>query len=364
MKSVAIIGLGAVVRNIHMPAYGQLRDRIRVVAGCDANKIAREHARQKWSLQVFTGAREMIESTRPDIVAVCTPPWMHLEHVRLALEYGCHVFSEKPLADDLSQADQMIRASEEAGRLVVVNNQFPYMKIHQAGKQQIGTPAFGELLYLHAWHTMHTNEITEAGWRGGLPRRLGFEFGVHVLDLVRYFFDAEPVRIVAHMPNPQGRAKCDAVNVVNLEFPDGRGASIVLDRLSRGPERYLDLRLDGESASVHTSIGGRLRFQAGIHTRERRPFLDFTFVKGGRAVLQDGNRSKLLAQDGMNPFGDATARHFARFLDAIGNRGMPRGNIRENRNTLALVMAAYDSAASGQWIEMKRYACQDVPARV
>ena len=66
----------------------------------------------------------------------------------------------------------------------------------------------------------------------------------------------------------------------------------------------------------------------------------------------------------MNPFGDATALHFGSFLDAIENHGMPRGNVRENRNTLALVMAAYDSAASGQWIEMSRYAYQDLPARV
>ncbi len=364
MKSVAILGLGAVVRHIHMPAYAQLRDRIRVVGGCDANHAAQERARAQWGFPVFDDAREMIEATRPDIVAVCTPPWLHLEHVRLALEHGCHVFCEKPLADDLSQADQMVKASEQARRLVVVNNQLPCMKIHQAAKKEIGSRNFGELLYLHAWHTMRTNETTEAGWRGELSRRLGFEFGIHVLDLVRYFFDAEPARLVAHMPNPQGRARCDVVNAINIEFRDGRGASIVLDRLSRGPEHYLDMRLDGELASVHTSIGGRVRLEAGIHTRDRRPFLDFTFVKGGRAVLEDGNRSKLLAKDGINPFGDATARHFASFLDAIENGGMPRGDIRDNRNSLALVMAVYESAASGQWIEMNRPAPQSLPARV
>jgi hypothetical protein len=49
-----------------------------------------------------------------------------------------------------------------------------------------------------------------------------------------------------------------------MEFADGRGASIVLDRASRGPELYLDMRLDGESAIVHTAIGGRVRLAAGI----------------------------------------------------------------------------------------------------
>jgi predicted dehydrogenase len=364
MTSVAIIGLGAVVRNIHMPAYSQLGGRVRVVAGCDSNRAAREHARDKWRLPVFENPREMIESVHPNVVAVCTPPWLHREQVLLALDHGCHVFCEKPLADDLAQADDMVRASEQTGRIVVVNNQFPYMNIHLAAKKQIGSREFGELLYLHAWHTMRTDEVTEAGWRGELARRLCFEFGIHIFELVRFFFENTPARLLAHMPNPRARAKCDVINVIAMEFADGRGASIVLDRASQGPDRYLDLRLDGESAIVHTSIGGRVQIEAGIHTRERRPFLKLALVKGGKAEWRKGSRSKLIATDGINPFGDATARHFAAFLDAIQNGGTPPGNVRDNRNTLALVIAAYDSAASGTWVDMKQYACQDLPARV
>jgi D-apiose dehydrogenase len=360
MTSVAIIGLGAVVRNIHMPAYARLGEKVRVVAGCDPNPVAREFARERWRLPMFEDPREMIKSARPDVVAVCTPPWLHREQVLLALEHGCHVFCEKPLAVDLSEADDMVRASKQAGRVVVVNNQFPYMNIHLAAKKMIGSPQFGNLLYLHAWHTMRTDDVTEAGWRGGLSRRLCFEFGVHVLELVRFFFEDNPTRILAHMPNPLGRAKCDVINIITLEFADGRGASIVLDRVSRGPERYLDMRLDGESAIVHTSIGGRVRFEAGIHTRERRPFLGFSFVKGGKAVLQNGNRSKMIAKDGINPFGDSTARHFAGFLQAIQDGSEPPGNVRDNRNTLALVMGAYESAASGKWIEMSQYQVSSV----
>ena len=212
---------------------------------------------------------------------------------------------------------------------------------------------------------MRTDAVTEAGWRGGLAHRLCFEFGIHVFELVRFFFAAEPVKLMAHMPNPLGRAQCDTINVIALEFADGRGASIVLDRASRGPERYLDMRLDGERGVVHTSIGGRIRFQAGIHTRERRPFLNFTFVKGGKAELQHGARSRRIAKEGINPFADSTARHFANLLDAIERGGTPLGNIRDNRKTLALVMASYDSAARGQWVDVEQYAFEDgPPARV
>ncbi len=356
MIRVAIVGLGAVSGNIHLPAYSQLGDRVSVVAGCDIDSNARTFVRRKWHLpEVYDNPEEMIEKTRPDIVAICTPPSLHREQTLIALDYGCHVFCEKPLAESLSQADEIIRASERAGRYVVVNTQFPYMNIHSSSKKLIGSPEFGQLLFLHAWQTFHPTETTEAGWRGNLDRRLCFEFGVHVFELIRFFFDDDPVWIFAHMPKFSREFKFDVVNVISLEFSDGRAASIVLDRLSKGPERYLDMRLDGEFASIHTSIGGEIRFEAGVYTRERRPFFNFNFVKGGKAVLQNGKRSRIIAKDGINPFASSTAAHFRNFIEAIENGTEPAATAKDNLNTLALAFAAYDSSESGKAIQMDRY---------
>ena len=356
MIRVAIIGLGAVTRNIHLPAYSQLGDQVTVVAGCDTDRTARTLALRKWHLpEVYDHPQEMIEKTRPDVVSICTPPSLHHEQSVLALNYGCHVFCEKPLAESLSQVDEIIQASDRSKRFVVVNNQFPYMNIHMASKKFIGSPEFGRLLFLQAWQTFRPTGITEAGWRSKMKRRVCFEFGVHVFELIRFFFEDNPVRVFAHMSDPSPEISRESVNVISLEFKDGRSACIVLNRLSKGPERYLDMRLDGEFASIHTSIGGEVRFEIGIHTRERRPFLGFSFIKGGKALLQNGNRSKIIARDGLNPFASATAAHFRNFINTIENGGIPRGTARDNRNTLALAFAAYDSAQSGRVIEMDRY---------
>jgi predicted dehydrogenase len=72
-------------------------------------------------------------------------------------------------------------------------------------------------------------------------------------------------------------------------------------------------------------------------------------------MLQDGNREKVIAKDGINPFASATAHHFENFLDAIREGGKPPGNVRDNRNTLAMVFAAYDSAQSGRSVEFAHY---------
>ena len=356
MKRIAIIGLGAVTRNIHLPAYASLVGRVAVVGGCDPDAQARTWASGHGVPAVFADPGEMIDRTRPDIVAVCSPPDFHRAHAELALGAGCHVFCEKPLTSTLADADAIIVAAEKCGLQVVVNNQFPAMRIHTAARDEIGSAAFGRLLYLHAWHTMRPTAHTEAGWRGAMQRRVGMEFGIHVLDLVRFFFGATPTRILAHMPRPDASVSWDAINLVAMDFADGRAASAVLDRLSKGPERYLDFRLDGEHGAIHTSIGGQVRAAVGVHTRQRRPFVDLRLVGGGRAVLEQGNRSRVLATDPQNPFAPATARHFGAFLDALDAGTRPPASARDNRESLRLVFAAYQSAADARSVEIESFA--------
>lgn len=354
MIRVAIIGLGAVTRNIHLPAYARLSDRVKVVAGCDVDTRARDWAANRLP-EVYEDPGEMIRRARPDVVAICSPPTLHHEQTLMALERGCHVFCEKPLAMNLSQADEMIDAAEQAKRTVVVNTQFPAMKIHQAAKQFIETPEFGRLLFLQAWQTFRPSDASEAGWRSEMARRLCFEFGVHVFELIRFFFNDTPRRIFAHMPSPAPPHNAEVINLISMEFSDGRAAAILLNRLSRGPERYLEMKLDGERASIHTSIGGEARVEFGLHTRERRPFFGLNFAPGGKATLQSGNRAKLIARDGINPFASATAVHFGRMLDSLERGIEPPATAHDNRQTLAMAFAAYDSAQAGKALDMEPY---------
>jgi D-apiose dehydrogenase len=355
MIRLAIVGLGAVTRNIHLPAYRKLGKKVSLVAGCDPQSQARANfSKQHPNVSVFEDFEEMLTTNNPDIVAICTPPLLHHSQCLTALRHGCHVFCEKPMVETLVEADEIIAAAEAAKRYVVVNSQFPYMKIHAAAKAYLGKPDFGRLLFLHASQTFRPTSFTEGAWRGEMTRRLAFEFGVHVFELIRFFFEEDPVRILSHMPNPT-EGKSDVLNLVSLEFAGGRAATILLDRLCKGPERYLDLRLDGEYAAISTSIGGELGVEVGLHTAERRPYFAFRFVKGGRAVWQDGNRSRILAKDGINPFAHATAVHFGNFVDALEQNKSPAGTARDHRRTLALIFAAYDSAAKRAWIDLAPY---------
>jgi predicted dehydrogenase len=356
MIRLAVIGLGAVTKNIHLPAYRRLKDRVTLVAGCDVESSTRASMEKTGLFQVvYSSPEEMFERAKPDIVSICTPPFLHHRQCLDALERGCHVFCEKPLAESLAHADEIILASSRCKRLVVVNSQFPNMNMYRAAKEQIGSPEFGRLLFLHASQTFRPTVETEAGWRVNMKRRLCFEFGVHVFELIRYFFDTAPSRLWAHMPKPIPGSDTESLNVIAMEFPDGRAASILLDRLSKGPERYLDMRLDGENAAIHTSIGGELRFEVGLHTRQRKPFMGLHVVKGGQAVLQQAERATVIGTDGMNPFASATAVHFGNFLSAIERGLVLSGTAEDHKATLALTLAAYDAAESGKAVAIAPY---------
>ncbi len=361
MRRLAVIGLGAATRNIHLPAWHRLRKRLRVVGGADPDPAARAWATRAGIGPVFADPAALLAGTRPDLVAICTPPELHRLHAEMSLDAGCHVFLEKPAALTLEEIDGVIEASARAGRHVVINNQFPWMRIHAAARAQLETPAFGRLLHLHATHTMHPTPATEAGWRGTMSRRIGIEFGIHVFDLVRFFFGATPTQIYAHQPRPRGAEGSEMILLSILEFADGRSASVVLNRASHGPARYLDLVLDGEHGSIHTSIGGALQVTTGIHPGRKRPFAEVQVAGGGRAVLWCGARSRLLATDPMNPFARATAQHLGDFLTALERGETPRATAATNRDSLALVLAMYESLRIGGPVSVPDGASQPEP---
>jgi D-apiose dehydrogenase len=345
--TLALAGLGAAARSIHLPALAKLED-VTVVGASDPTRPT------DLSFPVFATVDELLERTRPDMLVVAAPTPAHAELTRRGLEAHCHVLCEKPFMETLEEVDATIDLARRVGRRVVVNNEFRFMNCHAAAKEQIGTAAFGNLLFVTMHQTFFVTPETEAGWRGADLRRTAKDFGTHVLDLARFFFGEEPLSIAARMPRPENPAGPDYLNLIQLEFSGDRVAHITLDRLCRGRHRYLDVRLDGSRASIETSLGGRLEARAGIQTRGRRPFLRLDVAGGGRARLYHGESFRLLARDPLDLFAHATSRLVRAFLDALEIDVTPPCEAEDNRRTLALMLAAYDSAERRMPVDLLR----------
>jgi predicted dehydrogenase len=347
VKSIAIAGLGAAAKRIHLPAYSGLAD-LQVVGGCDPD--ARSGS---FPFRVFGTVAEMLQTTRPDILAVATPPGSHFALVKEGLEAGCHVFCEKPFTGSLQDARTLCALARDARRWIVVNTQYRFMRIHQEAKRRIGTPEFGRLLFVSAQQTFFVTEETEAGWRGRDVERTCKEFGPHVFDLCRFFFDEDPHALTARMQREQDGEAADRLNLIQLEFSGDRTAQIVLDRLSRGPHRYLDLRLDGSAGCIETHLGGGISLSVGIRGGSRRPFASVDASMGGWARLYQGERYRKIAADPLDVFAEATRRLLRSFLDALDSGAVPPCHADDSLRTLALVRAAYESDSGRARVEME-----------
>lgn len=348
-RTIAIAGLGAAARQIHLPAYAKLTD-LRVVGGCDPAAAGGD-----FPFPLYATVEELVEQTTPDILAVVTPTASHYELARLGLLAGCHVICEKPFTTDIAEAMELVALAKKAGRWIVVNNQYRFMNVHRAAKERIGQPDFGDLLFISAQQTFVRSERTETGWRGDDPRRTCKEFGTHVLDLCRFFFDEDPHTISARMPKAEQPGGPDYLNLIQLEFSRDRVAHITLDRLSQGPHRYLDLRLDGSVGCIETSLGGNLHFGFGVRGGTRKPYVAMDFSPGGRAQVftsRRGRRSQKIATDPLDVFAAATSRLVRGFLDALDRGGVPPCHAEDNARTLALMLAAYESDELRRPIEL------------
>lgn len=117
---VAIVGAGYVARH-HIAALRRL-DFIEIVAICDLDlAAARELAAASGVANAATGLAG-IAASRPQLVYVLTPPASHATIALEAMDLGCHVFVEKPMADSVAECDAMIARARERGVALSVNH--------------------------------------------------------------------------------------------------------------------------------------------------------------------------------------------------------------------------------------------------
>ncbi len=353
MLRAALVGLGGVAERIHLPALALVRD-VELAGSCEPNAERREEMTRRFGLRdVFADAPTLLAKTRPDVVIIGSPPDSHRDLAILALEAGAHVFCEKPFVESVAEADEVIAAAARARRIVGVNNQYRYMRIYAETKRRIERREFGRPMLLQCWQQMFHPPSKERNWRARLIRSTLYEFGTHALDLVCFLFDALPRSITVQIPHPRPEFPSDVIVTATLAFPEERVATMVLNRISHAPERYLEMRLDCEEASVRLSLGGVARASLDWSKALGRPHLRVSLVKGGEARVERGGRSRVIAQERAKAFASATALNLQAFADAVRSGAWSDAAARHARELIRLVFAGYESARTGEtvWLQ-------------
>jgi len=350
MIRIALCGLGRVSEDIHLHACAMISGA-KIIAACDPSAERREKLGRRYSISMLYPKLEtMLQREKPDVVIIATPPDTHADLCLLSLDHGAHVFCEKPFVQNVAEADRVIETAEHRNLSVFVNNQYRFIKIYQDVKKKISSGEYGDPFLIQCWQQMFHPPQKEQNWRAKLTEATLFEFGTHPLDLICYFFDALPLSITAHMPHPRADIEADVTVQATLRFPAEKLATLMLNRISHAPERYLEMRIDCEKASLRISFGGVARVSVEWSRRRRFPLARFSIVKGGEARVETRGRSRVIAREMTEARARATAFHLQNLIDTIKLGTWSTENALHARNLVRIVAAGYNSARRAETI--------------
>lgn len=194
----ALIGCGGISK-VHLDALSHM-DNVELVSVADVKEDRAKARAEQYGCAYTTDWTEYVSRDDIDVVHICTPHYLHAPMAIALLDSGKRVLTEKPMASEVADAEEMIRHSD--GRLAVVF-QNRYNEASQFIRQSIADGRYGKLLSMRAavnWH--RTPEYyTSSGWRGFYKTEGGgvlINQAIHTLDLMLYFA-GKPASVRGHV---------------------------------------------------------------------------------------------------------------------------------------------------------------------
>ena len=147
---VGIIGCGGISR-MHANWY-KAEPRTQMVAIADVSQQQLDKFAQEYQIQkLYTDYIEMLEKEKPDMVSICTRPKLHSQMSIEAAKHGVKgILCEKPMGENLAQADAMIQACEQYGAKLAIDHQLRFDPPYVTAKDLIATGKIGKLFRIHA----------------------------------------------------------------------------------------------------------------------------------------------------------------------------------------------------------------------
>lgn len=332
----AVIGCGFFAQN-HLQAWRDI-EGARIVALCDRDpeRLA-QSARDFGVERTYADAAEMFAAEELDFVDIATTVGTHRGLVEMAVAAGCHVICQKPFAETMVDAHAMVAAVETAGKVLMVHENFRWQSPIQAALEEvqsgaIGTPFFGRISFRSGYDVFSGQPYLAEGARFIIE-----DLGIHILDIARAFFgDVAQMSAMTRRVNPAIKGEDVATMLLGHEG----GVTSVVDcsyATKRMPENFPQtlLEIEGTEGTLRLDVGYRLVVQsADERVRDVSPPL----LPWAEKPWHNIQESVLNIQ-----------RHF---VECVQGGQEPQTSGADNLKTLALVEAAYLSAAEVRTVLM------------
>jgi predicted dehydrogenase len=205
MLKVAIVGCGKIADS-HASQIQRIKG-CEIVAVCDQEPLMARQLQERFPIRRhFSDLAEMLSETRPDVVHITTPPQSHFEISRLCLEWGCHVYVEKPFTVDEAQAQALIALAEQKGLKVTAghDDQFSHVARRMRSLVQSGYLGDGPV-HMESYYCYEIGRSGYAGallgdprhWVRKLPGKLLHNITSHGIARIAEFLATDSPQVIA-----------------------------------------------------------------------------------------------------------------------------------------------------------------------
>lgn len=334
-----LIGCGHISRS-HLPGWAAAPDA-EIVAVCDLDRARAEARAAEFGIaRAYADPAAALDAERPDFVDIATRPETHHELIALAAGRGVHVLCQKPLAPSLAAAEAMAAVCRRAGVRFMVTEMWRWLPWYRAIAARLAEGEIGPVHYCrfqggrHAFRRRRPINDTQP-YFADMPMLLIYEMLIHWIDTARYLFgEVDGVYARTARLNPVIAGE----DVALLVLSHAGGVTTLLDHSwGSAPERRERRRRDGNVLVEGRDGSYRFDDEEGVLAR-----LD---LDGDETVI---GRYKEAGDPFLAAFA-ACLGHFAACLRA----GAPfESEIADNLRTLAVTLAAYESARTNQVVRV------------
>lgn len=329
----AIIGCGRIAQ-LHA-AILESMEGAQVVACVDTAPDKAQAMAAPFGAKAYSDYLEMMDTEKPDLVHLCTPHYLHVEMAMEALARGIHVLMEKPAAISPESFKRLVKAQERSSALIGIcfQNRYNATVRHLAQRLEEGqlgairgarcfvTWSRGADYYMDDWHG---KAATEGG--GVLINQ-----AIHSMDLLVHLL-GKPSRVQAstHNRHLQGVIEVEDTMEAYIEF--GQRPALFYASLAHCTDAPVLLDIVCEQATC------------GLQG-------DHLTIRHNDGQVEDISAAQLQIP-GKSYWGSSHKLIIADFYDAVSNNKPFALNPRDITQTMNLVFACYQSAASGQAISL------------
>ncbi len=339
----ALIGCGRISPN-HIEAAKQ--NALEFCAICDPLPERMTEKAEAFALpdsvHHYTDYKALLTTEKPQLVAIATESGKHAAIALDCIAAGCHVIIEKPIALSIQDADAIIQAAEQAGVTVCACHQNRFNKSVQKIRQAMDEGRFGRLLHgtAHIRWNRGKSYYEQALWRGTWAQDGGALMNqcIHNIDLLRWMMGSDIDEVFAYtdqLTHPYIQA--EDLGMALVKFTNG-SYGIIEGTTNIYPKNLEEtLYLFGDKGTV--KAGGQ-----SVNIIEEWRFAD---------TLDDPEQVKQTYHENPpNVYGFGHTPLYADVIDAIAHNRQPYVSAQDGKRALELVLAIYQSAASGKPVKL------------